>query len=182
MKFKWSLRIASTIATCAIVLITPQLASSQSAQTQLPAVARSCINSTFVARYSLIATTQVAGETFYLLETFERGETAPEFADTLVISVANQRCQERYFDPSGEGGPLSSAIPQAAARQLTLQAYQREIAQVGRSQVQQTINDLAADAQGAVTWPDEEVWAIRQLGLRLPANVRVTPQSGGRQR
>jgi len=99
----------------------------------------------------------------------EAGETNFEgYPSNLVISVASGRCRMDHFNPMNDPIPLAQTLPQEAARELTLDRYQRTIAQIGRDGLQGRIDSWDTGAGGL--W-DEEQWALEQLGMDIPAGL-----------
>lgn len=101
--------------------------------------------------------------------------TAPNYEgypSDLVISIAEGECTMEHFNPMNDPIPLAQAIPQQAARLLTLDRYQRTIAQIGRDGLQVRINSWAENpgVNGTTLW-DEEQWALEQLGMDIPASL-----------
>ena len=134
----------------------------------IPAVLNDCIPSNQVARAELIGTTRLQGTEYYLLAAYEQGD---EVGSDLVISSVGGTCKRIFYNPMGDRLALSSQVPQAVARQLTLQRYQREIDRIGREGFQQRVNQSGSGE--SVTWYDEEVWGLKQLGISVPATVRM---------
>ena len=134
----------------------------------IPAVLNSCIPSNQVARAELIGTTRLQETEYYLLAAYEQGD---EVGSDLVISAAGGACKRILYNPMGDRLALSSQVPQAVARQLTLQRYQREIDRIGREAFQQQVNQSTSGE--SITWYDEEIWALKQLGISVPDTVRV---------
>jgi hypothetical protein len=72
----------------------------------------------------------------------------------------------------GDRIPFASVVPQSVAQQLTLAQYRREIQRIGKDRFQQQVIQGATTTQNP-TWFAEEAWALRQLGITIPANVQV---------
>lgn len=72
----------------------------------------------------------------------------------------------------GDRIPFASVVPQSVAQQLTLARFRREIQRLGKDRFQQQVSQGAASTQNP-TWFAEEVWALQQLGIVVPANVQV---------
>lgn len=124
----------------------------------IPSAATPCIPKAQVARTEIIGSTTVQGKNYYLLAAYEQGDPV---ASDLIISIANGICRREFYNPTGDRLALASAVPQTAARQLTLQRYQREIKRIGRATFEQQIKQSRSDR-----WFDEENWALQQLGIR----------------
>ena len=73
-----------------------------------------------------------------------------------------------HFNPMNDPIPLAQTLPQEAARELTLDRYERVIAQIGRDGLQDRIDSWDTNAGGL--W-DEEEWALEQLGMDIPAGL-----------
>lgn len=139
-----------------------------SAQNSIPNAIKRCVPAQQVARADVISTTQKGGTTYYLLAAYEQGENTPS---DLLISASNQTCKELLYNPMGDRIALASVVNRDIARQLTLGRYRRELNRIGKAALQQQINQSAAG--GNVTWFDEQIWALRQLGITIPRNVKV---------
>jgi hypothetical protein len=99
----------------------------------------------------------------------EAGDTNFEgYPSNLVISTAGGQCRMDHFNPMNDPIPLAQTVPQEAARELTLDRYQRTIAQIGRDELQERIDSWDTGAGGL--W-DEEKWALKQLGMDIPAGL-----------
>jgi hypothetical protein len=99
----------------------------------------------------------------------EAGDTNFEgYPSNLVISTAGGQCRMDHFNPMNDPIPLAQTISQEAARELTLDRYQRTIAQIGRDELQERIDSWDTGAGGL--W-DEEEWALKQLGMDIPAGL-----------
>ncbi|KAM3099288.1 hypothetical protein ACKFKF_15150 [Phormidesmis sp. 146-12] len=139
------------------------ITASTQAQSSIPPTVNSCIPKNQVARSELIGTTESQGRRYYLLAAYEQGDP---IASDLVISVVNNKCERKLYNPTGDRLSLASAVPQMVARQLTLQRYQREIRRIGQSAFEKQV-----DRAQSHRWFDEEVWALQRL--RIP--LRKTP-------
>jgi hypothetical protein len=122
-----------------------------------------------IVRSELIGSSRLQGKDYYLLTTYTENSQTPT---NLIIAVTNGRCEEVFFNPMGDRVPFASVVPQSVAQQLTLARFRREIQRLGKDRFQQQVNQGAASTQNP-TWFAEEVWALRQLGIAIPANVQV---------
>lgn len=142
------------------------------ASAQLPAAVQSCIPTQTrlpITRSEIIGSTRLSSRTYYLLAAYAEGQTRP--AD-LVISTEGDSCQEEFFNPMGDWLSLAQFLPQSVARQLTLARLRRAMEQAGSAAAfQQQINQAVEN--GNPVWFEEEVWALQQLGIAIPANVQV---------
>jgi hypothetical protein len=135
----------------------------------IPSAVASCIPAQQVARAEWVGKTELEGKSYYLLAAYGQGD---ERAIDLLISVADRQCQMVLYNPTGDRLPLKRAIPQAAARQLTLQRYRQILNQQGQAKMQQQVNEWAK-IPGATGY-DEEIWALRQLKIAVPNHVKIS--------
>lgn len=136
---------------------------------QLSVALKPCIPSDQVAKTELVSQARLNNTTYYLLSAYELNDTQ---GTDLVISLQGERCKQLFYNPMGDSIPLANSVSKKVARQLTLGRYQQEIKKIGRQKFQQQINESASQEK-QVTWWDEEVWALRELGLKVPKNVVV---------
>ena len=122
-----------------------------------------------IVRSELIGSSRLQGRGYYLLATYTKNNQQPT---NLIVAVTNGSCEELFFNPMGDRVPFASVVPQSVAQQLTLAQYRREIQRIGKDRFQQQVNQGAAATQNP-TWFAEEVWALQQLGITVPANVQV---------
>jgi hypothetical protein len=134
----------------------------------IPSAVATCIPTQQVTRTELVGKTELQGKSYYLLAAYGQGDDG---AIDLLISVANGQCQKVLYNPTGDRLSLKSAIPQAAARQLTLQRYRQILNQQGQAKIQQQVNEWAK-IPGATGY-DEEIWALRQLKIAVPNHVTI---------
>jgi hypothetical protein len=134
----------------------------------IPSAVATCIPTQQVTRTELVGKTELQGKSYYLLAAYGQGNDG---AIDLLISVADGQCQAVLYNPTGDRLPLKGAIPQAAARQLTLQRYRHILNQQGQAKMQQQVNEWAKTA--GVAGYDEEVWALRQLKIAVPNHVTI---------
>jgi hypothetical protein len=138
----------------------------------IPAVVSRCIPQQTrqpIGRSELIGSSRWQGQNYYLLATYTQNSQQPI---PLIIAVTQGRCRELFFNPMGDRVPFASVVPQSVAQQLTLAQFRREMKRLGKARFQQQVNQGAA-AIPKPTWFAEEVWALRQLGITVPANVQV---------
>ena len=122
-----------------------------------------------IVRSELIGSSRLQGKDYYLLAAYTENSQAPT---NLIITVTNGSCEEVFFNPMGDRVPFASVVPQSVAQQLTLARFRQEIQRIGKERFQQQVSQGAASTQNP-TWFAEEVWALRQLGITVPANVQV---------
>lgn len=122
-----------------------------------------------IVRSELIGSSRLQGKDYYLLATYTENNQQPT---NLIVAVTNGRCEELFFNPMGNRVPFASVVPQSVAQQLTLAQYHREIQRIGKDRFQQQVSQGATSTQNPI-WFAEEVWALQQLGITVPANVQV---------
>jgi hypothetical protein len=118
-----------------------------------------------------ISETEFQGQTYHLLSVYFSSDPHPS---NLIIASTYDSCQEVFYNPMGDAIALSQVVPQEVAQQLTLGRYQREIERIGLDAFQQQVSQ-SAPSRESVTWAEEEVWALQQLGIEIPSNVQVSP-------
>jgi hypothetical protein len=118
-----------------------------------------------------ISQTEYQGQTYHLLSVYFSADPRPS---SLVIASTYDSCQEVFYNPMGDAIALSRVVPQDVAQQLTLGRYQKEIEQIGIDAFRQQVTQ-SASSNAVVTWAEEEVWALQQLGIEIPSNVQVSP-------
>ncbi|MBP0019421.1 MAG: hypothetical protein J7647_17940 [Cyanobacteria bacterium SBLK] len=126
----------------------------------------------FFARSEIVGSTQYEGKEYVLLHLYQPDTPFP---DPLVVSrpVGGGDCTQEFLDISGSDVSLAEVLGEREiGRQLTLALYRGELERLGREGLQQQVNE-AAEGENAVEWWDEEVWALRQLGIEIPSNVVV---------
>ncbi len=122
-----------------------------------------------IVRSELIGSSRLQGKDYYLLATYTGSSQPPT---NLIIAVTSGSCEEVFFNPMGDRVPFASVVPQSVAQQLTLAQFRREIQRIGKDRFQQQVSQGATSTQNP-TWFAEEIWALRQLGIAVPANVQV---------
>jgi hypothetical protein len=173
-------RIPSTVISIAlvsclglgVVLTTPQ-----TLQAQVPENLAACLPTQTrrpIARVDNVASYDFEGVTYSLLSVFEEGESADARPTTLVVKTTGQGCEAVFFNPGGETVQLASVMPQTVARHLTLGLYEHQIDKIGIDKFKADILAVTR-SETSITWFDEEIWALQQLGIPIPANVRTAP-------
>jgi hypothetical protein len=153
------------------------LVSPRALQAQVPESVASCIPDRIrkpVARVDNLANYAFEEETYYLFGLLEEGQPANAPPVLLVIKAMGQDCHEVFFNPAGETVQLAQFMPQTVARRLTLGLYEHQIDKIGIDKFKADIAKVTA-SRASITWFDEEVWALRQLGIEIPSNVRIAP-------
>jgi hypothetical protein len=146
-------------------------------QAQIPESVSSCIPERIrkpVARVDNLSNYAFESATYYLFGLLEEGQPANAPPVLLVIKTTGQDCHELFFNPAGEPVQLAQFMPQTVARRLTLGLYEHQIDKIGIDKFKADIAKVTA-SRASITWFDEEVWALRQLGIEIPSNVRISP-------
>jgi len=168
--FKQAFRFGlTTFLSILVVLGVEQIGQAQ--QIPIPNSVKPCIPGQVrapITRTELIAQASAKGTTYYLLYTFSASETG---GTDLVISVTGKQCKEEFYNAPGDAISLTKVVSRDVANQLALGRYKNEVAQFGHAKVQANINRVIA-SNG--TFYPEELWALKRLGFRLPANARVS--------
>jgi hypothetical protein len=179
-------RIRSTLISAMLIsclglgfaLFTP----TQPLQAQVPENLAACLPKQTrlpIARVDNGANYVFEGETYYLLSLFFKKvvdgvESIDTLPTTFVAKTTGQGCKAVFFNPGGETVQLASVMPQEVARHLTLGLYEDQIKKIGIDKFKADI--LATTrSETSVTWFDEELWALRQLGIPIPDNVQTAP-------
>ena len=126
---------------------------------------QTCIAPLELERVEQIGTSRQQAQTYYLLAAYEQGDEA---ASDLVVSAAGKTCQRLFYNPTGDRTPLAGSMPLVVAQQLTLQRYRKELNEMGRSALQQ---QALSASESAEQWFAEETWALKQLGIAVPATL-----------
>lgn len=151
------------------------LADTNSLAVNLPQGINSCIPTQQVVSAQVVATAQKSGSTYYLMNAYQSNDPIPS---DLLISVKAPRCTLHLYNPMGDVIPLSRFVPEDVARSLVLQRLKSAVKEIGgKEQFQQRL--LAESSQTDLSyWSPEELWALQQLGIRPPENVKViSPES-----
>lgn len=173
--------IAASFLACAFALASSQvLARPAVAPSELPAVIRPCAKAnTF---YELVGKATSGGvDLYYLRSSANRSEFSPLDDWYTLITVSNGQCF-RQRDETSTLAPLSNIIPMEAAQQLELQRFQAEIASLGgkqafEAQLNRMLNPPPRSYFEGVPiyFSQEQVWALRQLGIRFSDNYQLLP-------
>lgn len=123
----------------------------------------------------LIAQTEYQGKAYYFLEIATKNE--PTTWDLIVAVDASARCEAVFGNPMGDVVSLANFVPLQVARQLELQILKNAIQLAGGKQKFQAQLLQSAPSQSSY-WTTEQLWALKQLGLRPPQNITViSPQA-----
>ena len=152
----------------------------------LPGNVQQCVEEG-VGSVELVGTVRESSRTFYYLRNYLFGSDDPMESWYSLIEVnSGQQCR-RLMDGQADLTPLSHFMPAATARQLELQRYEGEIqAAGGRQAFQQAFNrrlsppPYTAYEGVPVYLSEEQVWALRQLGIQFPDTYHLltNPSNG----
>ena len=166
------------------------LASSVNAQVtipqEIPEGVHNCINGIeppgLVRAVDIAGTAEVEGTNYYYLYAYD--QEVPEnpepvsaespnwvgYPSDLVISLQSDRCEIEHLGTPGDRIPLASVVSQAAARNLTLNRFERVIEAIGRENFVARVESWdTGDGQYSL-W-DEEEWALNQLNIDIPERL-----------
>ena len=124
----------------------------------------------YFERSELISKATDEEKEYFLLYLYQPNTTDP---DPLVISLPLKGgdCTEEFLSVTGDDIALSDALNDVnIGRKLTLGLYQKELENLGKEGLQDYINEVA---QVNSHWHEEDIWALKQLGLSIPENVRA---------
>lgn len=153
---------------------------------EIPEPIHSCINSIeppgLVRAVDVAGTTAVEGSEYYYLYAYDQeipdnpeptSAESPNWAgypSDLVISSQSDRCEIEHLGTPGDRIPLASVVSQVAARNLTLNRFERVIGAIGRENFIARVESWnTGDGQYSL-W-DEEEWALNQLGIDIPEEL-----------
>lgn len=142
---------------------------------EIPQSITACIPTMQVAKVEPVTAIQKASTIYYLINAYESEDPQPS---ELLIAVNRQKCSLLLYNPMNDVIPLSRFVPTDVARQFALDKLQIAITEAGgKEQFQQKL--LTESRQIGVTdWTPEDLWALQQLGIRAPHNIKViTPES-----
>jgi hypothetical protein len=132
----------------------------------------------------VVGTASEPNRTFYYLRNYLYGLDDPiESWYSLVQVDSGQQCQRLRGGNSGLA-PLNHFMSTQSARQLELQRYQREIEQAGgRAAYEQEFNQRLNPPPNSayegidIYLSEEQVWALRQLGIHFPDTYHLLTKS-----
>jgi hypothetical protein len=105
------------------------------------------------------------------------GSTLPYslFPNKSIISVdAGNRCQVPFFNEHGNLLSFSPSVPQSVAQALALQMVRNALVeQGGPSNYQTYLINLARQNRNQIEATPELWWAMNQLGVRIPPNIKI---------
>lgn len=139
---------------------------------EIPKSITACIPTTQIAEVEPVTAVQRDSTIYYLINAYESGDPQPS---ELLIALNRQKCSLLLYNPMNDVIPLSRFVPTDVARQFAVEKLQIAITKAGgKKQFQQKL--LAEGRQIGVThWTPEDLWALQQLDIRAPRNIRLVP-------
>lgn len=178
--------LLSSMLACLLVLGMSQSGSTQSSA--LPEVIQRCVEEG-VQSVGLVGTARESSQTFYYLRNYLFGIDTPLESWYSLIAVNSRQPCTRLMDGPSELTPLSQFMTTATARELELERYRHEIAAAGsQAAFEQELNEQLSPApytafEGLPIYlSEEQVWALRQLGIQFPDTYRLLTSTSTRGR
>ena len=153
---------------------------------EISAPIHSCINSIeppgLVRAVDIAGTTTVDDTEYYYLYAYDQEvPSSPEpssaespnwtgYPSNLVISLQSDRCKIEHLGTPGDRIPLASVVNQVAARNLTLNRFERVIEAIGRKNFIARVESWNTNNGQYSLW-DEEEWALNQLDIDIPEKL-----------
>jgi len=133
-----------------------------------------------VENMKLLASTVDQDNTYYLVGVYQAlqpvttDETPPPTYEESLVKLDNLGCLVVVPKEKTVMASLTRYVPESVARSLSLQKHRKVIVEAGGKQkFEQSFND-DRDGAGEITYLfPEDVWALKQLGINIPSNVRV---------
>jgi hypothetical protein len=171
------------ISVIGLLSITARTSVAQSSNSvRLPPVALSCLQTGLrnpnltgkmdTKRYLRFADTQFGNKTYYLVGVFSPGA---QYSNPMIISVdTGNRCQIPFFNEHGNLVSFSPSVPKPVAQALALQRIRKSVEeQGGLSNYQTFLLNLARQDGNRIELTPEDLWAMDQLGVRLPPHIKI---------
>lgn len=133
-----------------------------------------------VEKLRLFASHTTEQDTYYLIGIYQPpqphspDEAPPPTYEETIVKLDKLGClvivpKEKIGEVS-----LTEFVPESVARSLSLQRYQKAIEEVGgKEKYQQVWNEGDVEAGDVSYLFPEDAWALKQLGINVPSNVRV---------
>ncbi len=136
----------------------------------IPEAARSCLPEHF-DQATLITTHEDSGRTLYWV----RSKNADDVMQPL-IALKDGECQVLNPLVDGSEVPLVSVIDPEIAKALAIANYRQIFEQVGgKEKFEAGLHQYAAQSEPETFWmPTENYEALKELGVKLPANAKPT--------
>ncbi len=140
--------------------------------TQVPNEVLTCIPNEG-AKYELLGVAKQQETDYYLLSVYAYADEDPNERWDAVIQHDRAGCLLLHHLSSGLR-PISAYMPAETARKLELQRYQHWIEKAGsKEKFQQAFIARAADPGVPHYLSQEQVWALKQLGVSIPSTYRI---------
>lgn len=140
--------------------------------TQIPKEVLICVPNEG-AKYELLSVAKQQETEYYLLWIYAYADEDPTERWDVVIQRDRTGCLLLHHLGSGLK-PLSTYMPVETARQLELQRYQHWIEKAGsKEKFQQSFIARAANPGVPHYLSQEQVWALKQLGVSIPSTYRI---------
>lgn len=150
-----------------------------SAQEIIPAIVLPCLQHlstrrTPIEKATISGNYREGTRTYYALNIHPPGV---DYVWNAVVSADQSQCRVEDANPSGDVVSATAALPTAVAQGLTLSVLKNTIQRVGGPQKYQAFLLQTAQQSGnQLSLLPYEVWAIKQLGIRIPPSIKiVTP-------
>jgi hypothetical protein len=132
-----------------------------------------------VQKLKLLAHSNTNNSIYYLVgiyqlpQHFNGTEPPPEYQETLV-ELDNIGCSVVISKEKKGAVSLTQYVSEKVARELSLQTYKQAIEEAGgKDKFQHLILEDENQAGYISYYFPEDVWALQQLGIRLPANIQI---------
>lgn len=140
--------------------------------TQIPNAVLTCVPNEG-AKYELLGVAKQQETEYYLLSIYAYADEDPTERWDVVIQRDRAGCLLLHHLGSGLK-PIVAYMPVETARQLELQRYQHWIERAGgKEKFQQVFIARAADSGVPHYLSEEQVWALKKLGISIPNTYRV---------
>ena len=164
------MKIQPTIAALATFLTAPAFGA-PSTESSIPEVVRTCLPK--LAEKKELEAVHTKGEKTYYL--FLASGPGNQYSEPLIL-LEKDSCTllskgEKFTNKRST--PPSRFVSMDVAQQLALQKFQKSVQQAGGDKkFQQALLD-DEDPESPNYWYPEDVWALKKLGFRLPANYKI---------
>lgn len=133
-----------------------------------------------VEKLKLLASTVNKDNKYYLvgvhqaLQPASTNEGSPPTYEETLVKLDNLGCLVVVPKEKKVMVSMTQYVPESVARSLSLQKHRNKIVEAGGKQnFEQSFND-DRDGESEITYLfPEDAWALQQLGINIPPNVRV---------
>jgi hypothetical protein len=133
-----------------------------------------------VEKLKLLGSTVDADNTYYLVGVYQAlqsvpiNEAPPPTYEETLVKLDNLGCLVVVPKEKKVMASLTRYVPESVARSLSLQKHRKKIVDAGGKQkFEQSFNEDREEGGETVYLFPEDVWALKQLGINIPSNVRV---------